>query len=240
MKVLCIGNSFSHDATTYLYQIARADKVEIEAVNMYIGGCSLERHYRNMLSQNPEYEIGFNGILTGFKTSLKDGLLSRDWDYVTVQQASHFSCKEETYFPYVEELVAYVRKCVPHAKVLVHQTWAYEEGSRRLTEELGYKLQSEMYNDLKAAYDKAAKQVKADGIIPSGEVFQELIKADVTPVHRDTFHASLGIGRLALGYTWYKYLTGNDVTDNTFRDFDEPVSEENIKKIKECVMKVVK
>ncbi|MBQ7726439.1 MAG: DUF4886 domain-containing protein, partial [Clostridia bacterium] len=43
MKVLSIGNSFSQDAQRYLHGIARADHTEMRAVNLYIGGCSLER-----------------------------------------------------------------------------------------------------------------------------------------------------------------------------------------------------
>ena len=51
-------------------------------------------------------------------------------------------------------------------------------------------------------------------------------------------HAHLGIGRYALGLTWYAVLTGRDVTENTFSDFDVPVSEEEIRIAKECVMEI--
>ena len=44
--VLAIGNSFSQDATHYLHQIAASDNVEMKVVNLYIGGCSLEQHWR--------------------------------------------------------------------------------------------------------------------------------------------------------------------------------------------------
>ena len=68
IKVLSIGNSFSEDAQRYLYGIARADGVSMKTVNLYIGGCSLERHYRNMLSGNAVYDFQINGITnTGIK-----------------------------------------------------------------------------------------------------------------------------------------------------------------------------
>lgn len=51
MNILSIGNSFSKDAHRYLHQIARADGMDIQACNLYIGGCSLGTHYRNMLSE---------------------------------------------------------------------------------------------------------------------------------------------------------------------------------------------
>ena len=48
MKILAIGNSFSEDAMYYLKNIADADGVEVKAVNLYIGGCNLERHWKNI------------------------------------------------------------------------------------------------------------------------------------------------------------------------------------------------
>ena len=51
LKVLCIGNSFSQDATRYLEGVASAGPVPVIARNLYIGGCSLERHARNLASE---------------------------------------------------------------------------------------------------------------------------------------------------------------------------------------------
>ena len=51
IKILAIGNSFSQDATHYLQQIAAADTVDMKVVNLYIGGCSLERHWNNIQSE---------------------------------------------------------------------------------------------------------------------------------------------------------------------------------------------
>ena len=92
-----------------------------------------------------------------------------------------------------------------------------------------------MFKDIEAAYKKAAKVVSADIIIPSGELFQMLIKEGITHIHRDTFHASYGIGRYALGLLWYRSLTRNSVISNTFADFDEEIEQDNIEIIKKCV-----
>lgn len=62
-------------------------------------------------------------------------------------------------------------------------------------------------------------------IIPSGEAMQEL-KGAVGTVHRDSFHASYGMGRYTLALTWLETLTGASAIGNSFRDFDEPVTEE--------------
>lgn len=225
LKVLSIGNSFSDDAQRYLYQIARAGGQEMKVVNAYIGGCSLHRHYTNMLSGERAYQVELNGFYSGLPVGLQEILLNDEWDVVTLQQASHFSHCYDTYQPYLNELAAFVRKCCPNARLLIHQTWAYEQGSHRLCTELGYKDQAEMFRDLKDAYAKAAEAIKSDGILPSGETFQNALAYGISKVHRDTFHADLGIGRYMLASTWYQALTGKAIFDNPFRDFDVPVED---------------
>ena len=101
MNVLAIGNSFSEDATRYLHGIARADGEVMNVTNLFIGGCSLERHYRNMLSGEAAYELQCNGHKTGFPVSLSEALLNRKWDVVTVQQVSNLSFVKDSYEPYI-------------------------------------------------------------------------------------------------------------------------------------------
>ena len=236
MDVLSIGNSFSQDAQRYLHRIAKADGFILNTFNLYIGGCPLSLHYRNMISEERAYMLEMNGESTGFKVSLKDALLNRDWDVVTIQQVSSESPYYETYQPYLNKIVEYLRLCVPKAKIAIHQTWAYEQDSHRLNIELGYKNHTDMFEDVRASYEKAAKDIKADFIIPSGEVFQRLIESGIEKVHSDTFHASRGLGRYALGLLWYSILSGNDVKQNTFCDFDEEISKSHIQIIKQCVL----
>lgn len=239
MNVLAIGNSFSEDATRYLHQIARADGERINVVSLYIGGCSLERHYRNMLSDLRAYELQYNGQKTGFPVSLSEALLNREWDVVTIQQQSSRSASKETFYPYVTDLVAFIKKCVPKAKIYFHQTWAYEDESKMLLELTPYKSFKEMADSVINTYSEVAQEQNADGIIPCGEVMAALLDNGIPKIHRDTFHASLGIGRYALALTWYKTLTGRSVLENTFSDFDEPISDADIATIKRCVEKVV-
>ncbi|MBR3975855.1 MAG: DUF4886 domain-containing protein [Clostridia bacterium] len=240
MNILSIGNSFSCDAQRYLHAIAKADTVELNTFNLFIGGCPLSLHYRNMLSEERAYELEMNGESTLFKVSLKEALLNRDWDVVTVQQVSNQSPFYETYQPYLNKIAEYVRLLVPKAKLVVHQTWSYEQGSYRLNTELGYSDQKDMFYDIKRAYKKAADDINADFIIPSGEVFEALISDGITKLHRDTFHASLGTGRYALGLIWYMCLTGHPIKDNSFASFDEEISSDEVQKAKKCVEKIYK
>jgi len=226
MRILAIGNSFSQDATRYLKGCAKCAGVKVDVVNLYIGGCSLETHHRNMLTEEKKYSLEFNGETTGFYVSLKDALLSSHWDVITVQQVSRLSPDYNSYEPYLTELAAYIRKCAPKARLIVHETWAYEEGSVRLTEELGFSKGIDMLNAVCESYKKAANSINAYGIIPSGEMLYKLWENGIEKVHRDSFHASMGIGRYALALLWLRMLSGVSVANNSFSDFDVPVSEE--------------
>lgn len=238
MNILSIGNSFSQDATRYLHQIARADGVDIRTVNLYIGGCSLSRHYRNMMSGERAYSLEVNGVATGFNVSLVEALVNCDWDYITFQQVSSLSADYDSFQPYLTLLSDYVREYVPKAKQVIHQVWGYETGSALLTSK-GFATQAEMTAKEIEAYDRAAEDIGAEFIIPSGKIMLELVNRGFEKVHRDTFHATYGAGRYALGLGWYRKFTGNSVENNSFCDFDEEVTPEQINVIKSVIMENV-
>ena len=230
IQVLSIGNSFSQDAHRYLHDIARSEGVDLETVNLFIGGCSLETHFRNMKGNKKAYSLEINGHSSGgFMVTIEEALLARNWDYITLQQVSGNSCCEESFQPYLNELAAYVREYCPKAKILIHQTWGYETGSLRLHNlKRGYETFEDMFKDAKRCYEKAAKDIHAKGIIPSGQAFSYALKY-VEKIHRDTFHASLGLGRFILALVWYKALTGNNINNVTYDIFDEEVTEQEYK-----------
>lgn len=238
MKVLAIGNSFSQDATRYLQQIAKSAGENWKVINLYIGGCPLRTHYINALEDMKKYVMEFNGESTGFLVSIKEALISDNWDVVTLQQASHESYNYDNYQPYLDFVAEYVKKYSPKSKLYIHQTWAYEDGSERLAQR-GYEKAIDMLNDIKSAYNNAVKDINADGIIRSGEVMYKLLENGIEKVHRDTFHASRGLGRYTQGLMWYATLTGNSIDDINFADFDEPVSDEEIAIAKKSVKEVI-
>lgn len=235
MNVLAISNSFGDDANTYLHQIARAGGVDLQICTLFIGGCTLDTHYRNMLGDKRLYDLRYNGQVTGFKTSIAEALLSREWDVVTLQQGSRKSYDPDSYEPYVSELADFVRECQPKAKILIHQTWAYKEGSELMLKVTPYTTFDAMFADIEKAYEKCVETVAADGLIPSGKLMQELLHKGVPCIHRDNLHVTKGLGRYALALLWFRMLTGKSVADNSFCDFDEPVTDGEIALAKACV-----
>ena len=233
MNVLAIGNGFSHDATRYLHGIAKSDGFDMTVVNLNAYKCSLSDHYKNHLTDAKAYFLEFNGVEIGFKTSIKEALLSRDWDAVVLQQLSSQSTDYETYQPYIDSLAKYIRKYAPKAKLILHQTWAYEQHSKSLVE-AGYEDKYQMSVDVKTAYEKAAQAIKADKIIPSCELFLRMSAKGVR-MYRDGVRASAGLGKYALGLLWYACITGKNVFKNTFSRFDEPITSNEIEIAKQCV-----
>lgn len=239
MKILSIGNSFSQDATRYLHQIAKVEGVDLKTVNLYIGGCTLATHYKNMNNDERAYVLQFNGQVTGFNVSIREALQNDEWDYITFQQASHKSVDYDTYQPYLNALSEYAKFHAPKAKQVMHQTWAYEDGSPRLCDMMGYSSRKDMFLDISKAYKKAAADIDAYGIIPAGKLLENLTANGIAKVHRDTYHASYGAGRYALALLWYGYLTGNNVADNKFCDLDEETSAEELAIVRRTVAEII-
>ena len=96
LRILSIGNSYSEDAHEFLYNIAEAlsDYDEIVTGNLMIGGCSLDTHYFNIENNVADYSYRkqtAQGVTTQKGYTVLAALMEEDWDFVTIQQVSHFS-----------------------------------------------------------------------------------------------------------------------------------------------------
>ncbi len=207
MKILSIGNSYSANATTYLHKLAESCKIELDTANLCIGGCPLSLHYRNMLSGNKAYTLQYNGDMTPFKVSMEEALLADDWDVITLQQQSFRSTDYETFQPYLNELAEYVATLCPKAKIVLHQTWGYQDGHTGLKH---FENGSAMFAEVEKSYEKAAEEIGADFIIKSGKAFELLKENGITEYFSDPIHANNGVGCYTLGLVWLKALTGAD------------------------------
>ena len=112
LKVLAIGNSFSNNATEYLYEIAQAEGMtEIVIGRLYIGSCTLEKHADCATNNTPDYTYYKNTTGSWEKTedaTMLQGLQDEAWDIITLQQSSGKSGLEGSYDGYLETLIDYV------------------------------------------------------------------------------------------------------------------------------------
>lgn len=229
-KILAIGNSFSQDATHYLPELARLSGEDVRICALYIGGCRLSLHHEHMNADHKAYKPLCDPYLTGL-VSIREALEADTWDVVTFQQQSSASARYATFQPYLNDLSAYVKKLCPNAKQYMHQTWAYQTGCKMIFE-AGYATYDEMFAPIKESYEKAAKDINADGTIRAGEAMQLLKNSGYPYIHRDCYHAQSGVGRLLLACLWFKTLIGPLCEDAVMNiKTDIPVSEDERKLI---------
>ena len=223
VRILAIGNSFSQDAVEqYLHELAEAEGISTIIGNMFIGGCSLERHVKNARENAPAYayrKIGTHGKKgEKGKMSLEAVLADEDWDYVSLQQASPFSGMYETYEASLPELIEYVKARLPKkTKLMLHQTWAYASTSKHS----GFKNyncnQLTMYQAIADAVKKAAKANKIKIVIPSGTAIQNARTSFIGDhLNRDGYHLDVKIGRYTAACTWFERIFKHNVVGNPY------------------------
>ena len=223
VRILAIGNSFSQDAVEqYLHELAEAEGISTIIGNMFIGGCSLERHVKNARDNAPAYayrKIGTDGKKREKgKMSLETVLADEDWDYVSLQQASPFSGMYETYEASLPELIEYVKARLPKkTKLMLHQTWAYASTSRHS----GFKNyncnQLTMYQAIADAVKKAAKANKIKIVIPSGTAIQNARTSFIGDhLNRDGYHLDVKVGRYTAACTWFERIFKHNVVGNPY------------------------
>ena len=176
-RVLMIGNSFSICCMAHLPAVAEGCGVPLDLCSLYIPGCSLERHWNNVQSNavNATFKPYLMtrstlGERTKDQVNVCDALRMEAWDIVTIQQASHYSWRPESFHPYGDRLIAKIRELAPQAKIVVQETWSYTPWDPRF-KKWGIN-QNEMYEKLHKTYGDFAKQYGFD-VIPFGTAVQE-------------------------------------------------------------------
>ena len=222
VRILAIGNSFSEDSVEqYLWELFDAAGIPVVIGNMYIGGCTLERHFQNSLLNKADY--AYRKVVNGEKTTranttLEFALADEAWDYVSFQQASGVSGEYETFEPYLTGLCAYVRRRVPAStKFMWHQTWAYSADATHNEFPRYGRNQMTMYKAIMAASKQAMKEHKFAFVIPSGTAIQNARATSMGDVfNRDGFHLEFTYGRYTAACTWFEAISGLSVVGNPY------------------------
>ncbi len=222
VRVLAIGNSFSEDAVEQnLHELGEASDIDIIIGNLYIGGCTLERHWLNAQRDSAAYryrKVGLDGRTAEQQdTRISFALQDEEWDYVSLQQASGFSGQFSSYEPYMDSLLVYVGSLCPKAKMLWHQTWAYATDSTHEDFPRYDNDQQKMYESIITASHEAVKIGNFKKVVPSGTAIQNArtsVMGDT--MTRDGYHLNLVWGRYIAACTWFEVLTGKKVVGNSY------------------------
>ena len=218
LRILAIGNSFSDDGMEHLPAILEDMGIEnVELARLYVGGCTLERHYNFYNNEEAAYlfyhsKAGENKwVKADEKVTMQYALAMGEWDIITLQQASGVSGLYNSYVPYLEQLIAIVSKAQPQAELVWHMTWSYSTDSNHGEFPNYDRDQMKMYNAITECVHRLLKDYKAiDKIIPSGTAIQSLRQSEVNnspkDFTRDGYHMDFGAGRYALACTWYESI----------------------------------
>ncbi len=175
VRVLSIGNSFSRDAFAYVPFIIEdlAPDVKVDWGIMYIGGCTLERHWNNWTDKKPAYQ--FDRYRTGEAhwsiqrdVSLQQALEAGEWDIVVLQQQSARSRYYDTYQPYLDNLLKEITQTKPNVTPAWLLTQAYGTGY----EPLGTMPSDEMWARIANSSQRVLDETAVRLLIPGGTAIQ--------------------------------------------------------------------
>ena len=181
LRVLTIGNSFSASVSRNLpWLVASVPDCRIILTGAQIGGCSLERHWKEWQTaeKDPEHkpysvvEIDSANLpprAKGVRGNVNSLVKNNRYDIITIQQSSATGWKYETFQPYADNLIAELRRYQPQAEIVIHQTWSYRADSPRL--KAWNITNDEMYRHLEAAYRQLA-EAYGFRMIPCGYAVQ--------------------------------------------------------------------
>lgn len=183
-KILAVGNSLSFDTLYYVYDMAKDLGYEDVVVgNLYIGSCSIKRHWNNAKNNKPaylykkkykDYSESHNGKWEESKNvSIEKALCDEDWDYIMLSQYSADNGKTKTY-KHLNKLIKYVKnRTDKNTRIIWNMIWAFQ-GDYREKRFAYYKYDQQlMYKRIvKATKKKIVSNKGISKIVPTATVIQ--------------------------------------------------------------------
>ena len=223
VRILAVGNSFSEDAIDqYFHELCEAAGKRVIIGNLYIGGCSLERHLLNARTDSAAYRfrrIGHDGVtITANPVTLSSALQSDDWNYVSFQQASPLSGKYGSYAD-LKPLIAYADNVTQGRPTYMwQQTWAYSPTSTHGAFPTYNSDQKVMYDSIMSATRRVMTDYPSlKVLIPTGTAVQTArIASGNYDLTRDGYHLDRLTGRYIAACTWFEAIFGESVIGNPY------------------------
>lgn len=224
LKVLSIGNSFAIDTVEHIPNIALNMGVkEVKFATLYIGGCSINKHYDNAINNKSNYEYYINtgsGWSSTANKSIYYALQSEEWDYISIQHGTGDGSRYANIKSYenLANLISYVKEnAIGNPSIAFNMTWVGEKGSHEELINVYNNNTFEYYKDIaKLTRDQISKTEGLDIISPTGTAIQNARTASLGTLTRDNYHLSLSTGRYTAGLTFFMALTNIDIKDITW------------------------
>ena len=227
VRIMGIGNSFTVDALEQHFQpLLTAEGKDAIIGYPYRGGTFLSQH--DAWSQRTDtlpynYRKFKNGQFTstGLGTySLKMALQDEPWDYVMIQSDHDSAGIYQSYVPYMEHLISFVKANCSNKNVKIgfYMTWAYDKTSTYSSFKLYNKDQQLMYDSIIACAKKVlANHPEVTLFIPAGTAVQNARTSYIGEhLNRDGYHLHYDHGRYIAALSWYEVIFGKSALEVTW------------------------
>ena len=237
VKILGIGNSYTHDSMWMLGAIYKAEKNQDVILGIaYEGGCPLDDHVKFYNNNEPCYNFNYydpkvGKWVTTQNVTLQEIIVATDWDLVSMQQSSGKSGVETSYNSDIDTIQGFVKNDLGYTPTFFwNMTWSYPgvdiPGDGYTVDDApnNYAYKNYYNSDEKYMYQMITQTVQNkiipndtfNWIMPTGTAVQNAKESKLTPedLYRDYTHLN-DYGRLLAGYVWYSTMEG--VPADTFK-----------------------
>lgn len=224
LKILFIGNSFSNDTADHFWHIAtELLNAEVFVGNLGIGSCTLATHSNRIHFNKADYWYNYtdNGVWNSIQnTAPEEHILSQNWDYISLQQASADVGRPEKFSPHLENLIKHFQEKVPEARIIWNMTWAFAPNCPRVDVFDYYKRDTDvMYNALiETVKSVIVPNESIYTIVPCGTAVQNIKGTQYyASLYYDGSHLNPGFGRYIAGLTLAATLIDPQLTNLTWK-----------------------
>ena len=232
-KVLTIGNSFSENASIYATEIARAQGYDLTFAYLKLSSGTIDQHWQNAQTNNGVYKFTYTDSAGRHNiknegaggATIQEALEYMDWDIIVLQQGSTASHDYATYGN-LGNLINYVQRFCPDAELMIHETWSWANWP------------AERFDDIEAAYHRAAKENGNLPIIHTGRAFEfarEALDSRTILNESDNQHAN-AYGQFVAGASYVTAIFGCDIRENTFGDGHPAFADIDMDVLRKAVM----
>ena len=247
LKILSVGNSFAVDTTQYATEIALDLGFQsVHIGTLYIGGCSINRHYQNAQTNAAAYTYYVNnghGWQETRNVSIEDAIKSAEWDFISIQHGtgdgSRYTLQES--YERLPAIVAYIKeKASPKTKIAFNMAWVMEPDGTHPEIRSYNGDQLRMYENLVRITEHVVMPTNGLNVIsPVGTAVQNARMTEkLGNLCRDGFHLSYSKGRYLAAMTFICALTKREPEELTF--IPEGVNQEDKTIITQCVANAIK
>lgn len=227
IRILAIGNSFSEDAVEQeLYPLFKAVGQKVIIGDMFIAGCSLEKHWQMASGNSPYYS--YRKIVNGETKRKENRVLSyalkdEEWDYISVQEGAGHHGMKDYIEPALTNLIGYLREnsANPDFKLIYHVPWCADSSSTATNFGFYNYDQAYMYQCIVETTKWVMENHPEIDIMINS--FDALQNARTTYIgdnfNRDGWHVTMDCGRYVLGCLWFEKIMGISVVGNPYRHY---------------------